>query len=232
MQHRQQPSGPAKAHSQKPPPGRVAVRRFSVVATWFKALLFDPSLAPVLIQRTVDPHGEAEVPLANATIEFDGCPWGGGAVLRVGGVPTEYFACRWTEASAAHLGVWTGDSKFQSFWEFLTLLLALILWGERFTAECITVLGDSTSALQDALNLMGRHEMLAIARKVAWRQIRLSWRFKVGHLPSEYNLVADALSRRYAPKPAAFPHLLSAAAERRAPEPMSVWRAAVHFDLA
>ena len=171
------------------------------------------------------------MPTANATIEFDGCPWGGGAVLRVNGVATEYFACKWTEASAGHLGVWTGDSKFQSFWEFITLLLALIVWGDSYTEECITVLGDSTSALQDALKLSGRREMIAVAREVAWRQIRGNWKFKVGHLPAEYNLVSDALSRRHSPKPVLLPRLLSAAVERQVPTPMHVWRAAVHFDM-
>ena len=214
------------------PPGRVAVRRFSVVSAWFKALLHDPGLAPVLIQRVVDPHGETQIPMANATIEFDGCPWGGGAVLRVDGVATEYFACKWTEASAAHLGVWTGDSKFQSFWEFLTLLLALIVWGDSYTKECITVLGDSTSALQVALHLSGRREMVAIAREIAWRQIRSAWKFKVGHLPAEFNLVSDSLSRRYSPSPHPLPRLLSGAIERQAPAPMHVRRAAVHFDMA
>ena len=111
-------------------------------------------------------------------------------------------------------------------------MLALIVWGDTYTEECITVLGDSTSALQDALNLSGRREMIAVAREVAWRQIRGSWKFKVGHLPAEYNLVSDALSRRYAPSSVSLPRLLSAARERQAPAPMHVWRAAVHFDIA
>ena len=132
---------------------------------------------------------------------------------------------------AAHLQVVPGDSKFQSFWEFLTLLLALILWGDAYTEESLTVLGDNSSALQNALKLAGRREMVAVAREVAWRQVRGNWAFKVGHLPAEQNLFSDASSRRSAPSPEKLPQFLVKAIERQAPEPMQVWRAATHFDL-
>ena len=92
--------------------------------------------------------------------------------------------------------------------------------------------GDNTSALQNALKLAGRREMVAVAREVAWRQIRSSWAFKVGHLPAEPNIFADALSRRFAPAPVKLPRCLARAIERQALEPMQVWRAATHFDLA
>ena len=95
------------------------------------------------------------------------------------------------------------------------------------------MLGDNTSALQHALKLAGRREMVAVAREVAWRQIRSNWAFKVGHLPAEQNLFADALSRRFAPAPVKLPPIcLANAVERQALEPMQVWRAATHFDLA
>ena len=113
----------------------------------------------------------------------------------------------------------------------MTLLLALILWCDDYTEQALTVLGDSTSALQDALNLVGRHEMVAIAREVAWRQIRGGWQFKVGHLPAEQNLFADALSRKHAPDSVPFPRILVTATERQALEPMQVWRASTHSDL-
>ena len=111
------------------------------------------------------------------------------------------------------------------------MLLALILWCDDFTMQALTVLGDSTSALQDALNLAGRHDMVCIAREVAWRQIIGGWQFKVGHLPAEHNLVSDALSRRFSPDPLPLPRSLASATERRALDPMQAWRAAVHFDL-
>ena len=214
------------------PPGRVATNRFRNAASWFKALLHDPSLAPVLLQRVVHPHGPASIPSSNASVEFDASPWGGGAILRINGVAKEYFACGWSKASAAHLNVVPGDCKFQSFWEFLTLLLALILWGDAYTDESLTILGDNSSALQNALKLAGRREMVAVAREIAWRQIRGNWAFKVGHLPAEQNLFSDALSRRFAPAPEKLPKFLAKAIERRALEPMQVWRAATHFDLA
>jgi hypothetical protein len=170
-------------------------------------------------------------PPSDATVEFDASPWGGGAVLRINGVAAEYFVCKWSRASAGHLDVVPGISKHQSFWELFTLVLALILWCDAYTSSSLAVLGDSTSALQDALNLSGRREMVALAREVAWRQIRGQWQFRVGHLPAEHNLFADALSRRFAPCPVAFPAALASARERTAAQPMHIWRAAIHFGL-
>ena len=124
-----------------------------------------------------------------------------------------------------------GISKHQSFWEFFTMVLALVLWADAYTTCSLSVLGDSTSALQAALNLSGRREMVALAREVARRQIRGQWQFQVGHLPAEHNLFADALSRRFHPSPVPFPEALASARERHAAEPMHLWRAAVHFGL-
>jgi hypothetical protein len=130
------------------------------------------------------------------------------------------------------MGVVPGIPKCQTFWEYVTLLLALITWCDNYTTGSVAVLGDSQSALQDAINLSGRREMLAVSREVAWRKIRGNWQFMVGHLPAEFNLFADALSRSYAPETYTLPAELRAATERTALNPMQVWRAVVHIDLA
>ena len=125
-----------------------------------------------------------------------------------------------------------GIPKYQSFWEYVTLLLALITWCGDYTMQSVAVLGDSQSALQDAIKLSGRREMVAVSREIAWRKIRGNWQFLVGHLPAEFNLFADALSRSYAPETYTLPSELRAAAERTALNPMQVWRAGVHIDMA
>jgi hypothetical protein len=73
----------------------------------------------VLVERWVSPHGEPDIPLAKASLEFDASPWGGGGVLRLDGVPVEFFVMRWSALTAAHLNVVTGLPEFQSFWELL-----------------------------------------------------------------------------------------------------------------
>ena len=151
-------------------------------------------------------------------------------MLRRQGKPVEFFRVAWATTTAAHLGIAPGLSKFQSFWEMFTMLHALVLWGDEFTDTSVPVLGDCTSALSDALNLAGKRTMIAVAKEVAWRQIRQGWRFRVGPLPAEHNLFVDALSRFTAPDPVAHPAAqLHGASERRAADSLSLWRAALHF---
>ena len=137
-----------------------------------------------------------------------------------------YFAVVWDGGEATHLGVRTHDPSFQTFWEFSTLLLCLVLWGKHFVDESVVIYGDNTGALSNALNLKGKGILLHVAREVAWRQARRGWRFETAHLPSEYNVVADALSRLADPKGEKWPALALASAEADAPPRMAdLWLA-------
>ena len=102
-----------------------------------------------------------------------------------------------------------GDPKSQSLWEFVTLLLALMLWARLGDEYPIVFHGDNIAALQDALSLKGRGSMLAVAREIAWRKERFQWNFTVAHLPSELNKIADDLSRLSAVPCHTFPLSLS-----------------------
>ena len=125
----------------------------------------------------------------------------GGAVLRNSERQVaEYFSVIWCDDDVSHLSVAKADTRFQSFWEFATLLLALVTWGDWFVEEPVLIMGDNTAALTDALSLGGKGVMQAISREVSWRAARRRWKYMVGHLPSEHNLVADALSRQADPK--------------------------------
>ena len=67
----------------------------------------------------------------------------------------------------------------------------------------------------------------AVAKEVAWRKARRGWRFEVGHLPKEANLLADALSRQAAacPDPIAFPAQALASAKRvDCPNLKNLWK--------
>ena len=68
--------------------------------------------------------------------------------------------------------------------------------------------------------------MLAISRELAWRRARRNWTLGCGHLPSEANSMADALSRLCAEVPAKLPAVLSNVPQRDAPELASFWIAA------
>jgi hypothetical protein len=129
----------------------------------------------------------------------------------------EYFSVVWSNDDAEHLNVVTHETRHQTFWEFATLLLALTTWGDKFVQDTVLIAGDNTAALTSALSLKGKGELLAVARELSWRQARRGWRFSVGHLPSEYNVVADALSRVADPKGCEWPSLALAGAEYTAP---------------
>ena len=113
--------------------------------------------------------------------------------------------------------------KFQSFWEFLMILLVLVVWGSRFTSTSLGILGDNVAAINGALSYKGRGPMPAVAREIAWRRAVFRWAFRVGHIPSESNVLADKLSRLVAPSPASFPPVLQSARCVVAPTIKDVW---------
>ena len=117
-----------------------------------------------------------------------------------------------------------GECRHQTFWEYATLLLCLMTWGDHFIKEAVLVVGDNTASLSNALSLKGRGDLLAVSRELSWRQARRWWQFSVGHLPSEHNVVADALSRRTDPKGVPWPSLaLRSAAFKAPPNLRDVW---------
>ena len=103
-----------------------------------------------------------------------------------------------------------------------------MLWASLTSSsnEHVAVLGDNTAALQSALDLKGRGPLLAAAREISWRQALYGWSFSVGHLPSEANTVADALSRIHSPEPARFPGILRSVPQAQFPDQAELWRAA------
>ena len=117
-----------------------------------------------------------------------------------------------------------GESRHQTFWEMLTLVLSLMTWGDHFVTEAVAILGDNTGSQSNALALKGRGPLLQLARELAWRKAQRRWCFDVGHLPSEHNVEADALSRLFTPLPSRIPRTLRKAKRLQAPDPRSVWK--------
>ena len=115
------------------------------------------------------------------------------------GNPQAYYTVAWTKEDERRAGVKRGDPAGQSYWEFLNIALAMDMWADEFTQRSLTLLGDSTAALQDFLDMKGNTSMLPIAREVAWRRQVRRWQFQVAHLPKEQNVLADALSRMSQP---------------------------------
>ena len=151
----------------------------------------------------------------------------GGAILKIDKIATEFFYTKWEDEDFGPKRVSTGNSKFQTFWEFWTLLLAAIAWSTHLSGKGVLFAGDNTASLQLALDLKGQREMNLISRELAWRKAREGWKFALAHLPEEQNKTADALSRQFAPKPLPFPSSALKNAKRILSSPPAlVWRIA------
>ena len=130
-------------------------------------------------------------------IEVDASPWGAGAVLLIHDVPSQFFTFAWRPEDFEGLKVTIGDSAGQTFLEVVALVMAVELWCDG--SESTAIFGDNVGSLQELLDLRGRglHErpaqVLAVLRGT--RSLDIS----VGHLPTEANLTADALSRQVGP---------------------------------
>ena len=86
-----------------------------------------------------------------------------------------------------------GCSSSQTYLEVLVLVLAVELWGR--TLRPTIVLGDNLPALQEALTLKGRGLHGELAQALSVLIVSRSLAISVGHLPTEANTAADALSR-------------------------------------
>ena len=146
------------------------------------------------------------------------------------GVPTARWHLRWV-AEDVHIvepRARIGDPAFQTFWEYLALLLCLCSFAQRDVP--IAVVGDNTGSLQLALSLSGSNGLLAISRELTWRQARFGWVFAVGHLPTESNKWADALSRMtWQTQPGMLPTALVGLPLWRPPAVPKIWKAALQF---
>ena len=130
------------------PPGCVPCRRLCYAASWVWALLSDEEECPLRLERLVGPGVPRAASPGGWTIEFDASIYGGGGVLRnPDREVVEYFSIVWNGEEAKHLHVVPGDSRHQTFWEYATLLLCLMTWGDNFVKESVLVVGDNTGSL-------------------------------------------------------------------------------------
>ena len=168
-------------------------------------------------------HSALKADVYHQRVQVDASIWGGGAVLFENDVPTAWMQIEWSESDLyAGCRVKIKESKFLSFWEFLMFFLALERWGA--CGLNLAMLGDNVGSLQNALAKKGCGASLRLAAELSWRQCCFGWEFTVGHLPSEHNNLADALSRLQQPNvPAVFPEDLKQVT-RDYPMPVSeIW---------
>ena len=132
-----------------------------------------------------------------------------GAVLLHTGRAVECLYFNWEQKFLNRVKSQVGDPAWQGIWELVTLLLSLMVWGQHAVTKFVTFRGDNIAALADALQWRGRGYLNAVARELAWRNVR----FVLTHLPSEQSGL-DALSRMTAVPPHEFPEVLMSCAQR------------------
>ena len=101
----------------------------------------------------------------------------------------------WTQIDATALDVEIGKPDGQTTFEYASLFLVLLAYGEIHRTTGIVILGDNVASLNLALTMKGHKTLGKISREISWRRVRLGWRYLCGHLPSEQNTTADSLSR-------------------------------------
>ena len=217
----------AKRGRREAPPGRLPTLRFATAIRWIQVLLNPPTSAvPWLPLEHVVTDRLAEITLhTGCRVEVDASPWGGGGVLYHRGAPAEYWHLQWQPEDAIALSTTIGKPAGQTSWELLAILVSLILWGQSHRCTGIALLGDNLASLEAALHLRGKGPLAKLGRELSWRRTRAGWRYAVGHLPTEKNLVADALSRLHAPggEAKAWPEVLSRATPRVPPTIRDIW---------
>ncbi len=149
------------------------------------------------------------------TIVFtvDASPWGiGGVLFDDQSRPISYFADELTEADEEILGAVRGLSDHMTLWEGLVILVALRLWkpAQDSRAVLVHVKSDNISACRVLLKLVAHSpSMNQIARELALDFAECSHPPTIAeHVPGISNILADALSRLYAPEAAKVPTAL------------------------
>ena len=135
-------------------------------------------------------------------IGTDASPWGMGGWLRIDGRIKEYFGCPVSSDDVKMFGVETGTSAGQQVWECLAVLIAVDLWKDTWTDARINlqIRSDNVTALTTLVKMRPSSPTIAIiARELALRLIEFSFPPDAMHTPGIAHVLADELSRIYAP---------------------------------
>ena len=144
----------------------IHTKRIKAALCWIEGLLGG---GPAPLVRTLS----TKVFNVKAEIVTDACPFGMGGVLRVNHKVVEFFSCPLEEALLAKFKAKTGESKHNTLWEAVALLIATRLWLRKMQyGATVRLKSDNLSALRMLLKGRARPE-----RSGSW--IR-PWRGPIG----------------------------------------------------
>ena len=125
-----------------------------------------------------------------------------GGWLSIDGTISHYFACPVTADDEGVFGHSIGSSSGQQVWECLAILVGVSIWSKYWRQERINlkVRGDNVGALTLLIKLRPSSAAQAIvARELALHLIEVSFPPEAVHTPGVPHIIADRLSRVFAP---------------------------------
>eukprot|EP00971_Amphidinium_carterae_P215388 4274732-Amphidinium_carterae.1 len=104
------------------------------------------------------------------------------------GLSIAKWSWQWTSVWCEVISIEVGESKHQSCWELVSILVALHLalgtWGTQFP---IWLRGDNLSALVAIMKLQAKGTMLLVAGEMALLRAQHPMDLWISHLPAEHN---------------------------------------------
>ena len=139
----------------------------------------------------------------------DGCPWGFAGVLFESFKPVAWYATPLTKNDLRKFRVRIGESKHNTTWEALALLVAVRLW-LRGTRVLARVKADSLSALRSVVQLTSESaDLNLVARELVLDAVLGLYTVELAtHIPGVSNRLPDELSWMWTPEPHPLPQPL------------------------
>jgi hypothetical protein len=180
------------------PPGCIWTKQIDSELRWFDAFFAGQSLK-------LERHFPIEDFLRQGVkveIGTDASPWGMGGWITVGGKLLHYFAVPITWEDEKLFGVRIGTADGQQIWECLAVLVAVDMWITHWQTRrvILQIRSDNVTALTNLVKMRPKTAAHGIIiRELAMRLAEQSFPPDALHTPGVSHIVADALSRVFAP---------------------------------
>ena len=136
-------------------------------------------------------------------IGTDASPYGMGGWIMVDGVIKHFFSCPISDHDVEIFDMPRGTADGQQLWECLAILIAVDIWSSLWLQNRIIlkVKADNVGALTLLIKMRpGSSRIAIVARELALRLVELSFPPDALHTPGVAHVIADRLSRVFAPR--------------------------------
>ena len=129
-------------------------------------------------------------------VTLDASPWGGGAIKMHEGQPVQTLSLVWSKLDEENTGGKIGDPGSQAIWECYMVLRSLWCWLKSGQQGFVRIRGDAQGVLSALLKRSAESPLLNVVVREITLVLAADFRsLETIHIWSEYNKLADALSR-------------------------------------